>query len=162
MCMASLYIFIHAICACFFFLFCFVPSTSFHLSTLFFFKHSSHRSFLHSPIVSQNKMYTKSEPHHSSPLLQHPLQTRFLYSSMLRCTVRRTCRLNSFISSRNSFEASMLAGELIFGDESIDTTDTKMDSMPMIGRQRSVALSNSLYLSSPGGCRIEMHTLPSG
>jgi|TARA_B110000091_G_C13587960_1_gene379361 hypothetical protein len=45
----------------------------------------------------------------------------------------------------------MLAGELILGEDNMDTTDTKMDSTPMMGRQRSVADSNSLYLFSPGG-----------
>ena len=56
----------------------------------------------------------------------------------------------------------MLAGELMLGEESMETTETKIDSIPMIGRQRSVALSNSLCLSSPGAWRMEMHTLPSG
>jgi len=58
--------------------------------------------------------------------------------------------------------ASILAGESSFGSESMEMTDTKMDSTPRIGRHRSSAVSCWFSWSSPGGCRIEMHTTPFG
>ena len=78
----------------------------------------------------------------------------------------RTKRRDFFLKASRSFRhmtaASILAGDSSFGSESIETTETMIPSTPRIGRQRSSAVSCSLNLSSPGGCRIEMHTLPSG
>jgi len=56
----------------------------------------------------------------------------------------------------------MFAGELMFGSFSIEITDKTMLSTPRIGLHLSSADSWLLYSSVPGGCKIEMHTLPSG
>ena len=55
----------------------------------------------------------------------------------------------------------MFAGELMLGSFSILITESMIDSTPRIGLHLSSAVSyeNS---SVPGGCKIEMHTFPSG
>ena len=78
---------------------------------------------------------------------------------------RRTMSLTRFLNAVRSFlhmtAASMLAGDSSLGSESMDMTDTMIASTPKIGLQRSIADSCGLCTSSPGGCKIEMHTLPS-
>lgn len=94
--------------------------------------------------------------------------------------------LNAALSLRHITAASILAGESSLGSDSIEITDTMMDSTPRIGRHRSIAVSYaikadhtrcgknykaadikpaaitcSLKRSSPGGCRIEIQTFPS-
>ena len=60
-------------------------------------------------------------------------------------------------------DASRFAGELKFGSESIDSTETTMASMLRIGRQHSDAgVSSGSSAVPPGLCRIEMQTRPSG
>ena len=60
-------------------------------------------------------------------------------------------------------DASRLAGELKFGSDSIDSTETMMASMLRIGRQHSEAgVSSGISAVPPGLWRIEMHTRPSG
>ena len=56
----------------------------------------------------------------------------------------------------------MLAGDSMFGSLSIDITESNMASTPKIGLHRSSAVSCVLKLSVPGGCNIEMQSLPSG
>ena len=80
------------------------------------------------------------------------------YIPRLRRTHLRTLLLNALRSVRHMHAASTLAGEAQFGSDSIDITDSNICSMPIIGRHRSSAFSSP---SSPGGCRMEMHTLPS-
>lgn len=75
--------------------------------------------------------------------------------------------------------ASMFAGELSLGSANIEMTDRIIVSTPNIGLHLISAVSydqsqqdmgttheneytDSLNLSSPGGCKIEMHTFPSG
>lgn len=58
--------------------------------------------------------------------------------------------------------ASTFAGDSMLGSPSIEITDKRMASTPKIGRQRSSAFSCSLNTSCPGGCRMLMHTRPSG
>ena len=76
--------------------------------------------------------------------------------------MRRQRFLKASLSFLHSTAASMLAGESSFGSESIEMTETRMDSTPNIGRHRSSADSCAFIWSSPGGCRIEMHTTPLG
>ena len=73
--------------------------------------------------------------------------TFFLYASM---------------SSLNYKEASKLAGDSIFGSFNIDITLIKIASTPRIGLHLSSAVSYEFMLSSPGGCKMEIQTLPSG
>ena len=56
----------------------------------------------------------------------------------------------------------MFAGESMLGSFNIEITEIRIASTPKIGLQRSSAVSCVLKLSVPGGCRIEMQTLPSG
>ena len=58
--------------------------------------------------------------------------------------------------------ASTFAGELILGSIIKEITLTKISSMPKTGLHRSVSSSISLNSSFPGGCKIEMQTVPSG
>lgn len=73
----------------------------------------------------------------------------------------RTLLLNAALSLRHITAASMFAGLSSFGSESIEMTETTICSTPKMGRQRSMADSMGFVASSPGGCKIEMHTLPS-
>lgn len=82
-------------------------------------------------------------------------------SSCERRTMSLTRFLNAVRSFRHMTAASMLAGDSSLGSESMDMTDTIIASTPKIGLQRSIADSCGLCTSSPGGCKIEMHTLPS-
>jgi hypothetical protein len=93
-------------------------------------------------------------------------------------------------ADRTRTAASMLAGDVSLGSENREITDRRICSTPRMGRQRSSADScelkeectravtlsdaddqedahtntrtSSLNRSTPGGCRIEMHTFPSG
>ena len=65
-------------------------------------------------------------------------------------------------SSLNYLAASIFAGELILGSLSIEITDKMMLSAECIGSHLSPAFSSGLNLSSPGGCKIDMQTRPSG
>lgn len=56
-------------------------------------------------------------------------------------------------------EASTLAGEEKLGSESIEHTETKMDSTVWIGLQHSSAFSSGFIGS--GVCKIEIQTPPS-
>jgi hypothetical protein len=67
--------------------------------------------------------------------------------------------LNSGGLSRHSAAASTLAGDSSFGLDSIEMTDSRIVSGVCTGDQRSAADSYP-YLSSSGGCRIEMQTSP--
>jgi len=58
--------------------------------------------------------------------------------------------------------ASILAGLSSLGSDNMEMTEIKICSTPRIGLHRSSALSCEFMASSPGGCRIEMHTRPSG
>lgn len=58
--------------------------------------------------------------------------------------------------------ASMLAGDSIFGSLSMEITEMMMLSTPWMGLHLSAAVSWELYWSVPGGCKMEMQTLPSG
>ena len=85
-------------------------------------------------------------------------------SHMSSCDLRTTSRtrfLKAALSLRHMTAASTLAGLSSLGSESMEMTDTMIDSTPKMGRQRSMAVSSGLCASSPGGCRMEMHTLPS-
>ena len=57
--------------------------------------------------------------------------------------------------------ASTFAGEDKLGSARRDMTDKRIDSTVCVGFHRSAAVSPESG-SSPGGCRIEMHSLPSG
>lgn len=56
----------------------------------------------------------------------------------------------------------MLAGDSSLGEESMLMIDKMMLSTVWTGLHRSEALSWGFMGSMPGGCKIEMHTLPSG
>ena len=56
--------------------------------------------------------------------------------------------------------ASTFAGDSSFGSASIEMTLIRIVSTVWTGSHRSEACSYP-YLSSPGSCRIEIHTLPS-
>ena len=56
----------------------------------------------------------------------------------------------------------MLAGELMLGSLSMEMTERMMLSTPRMGLHLSSAVSPELNWSVPGGCKIEMQTLPSG
>lgn len=86
----------------------------------------------------------------------------FGYISWERRTMSRTLRLYAVLSFLHITAASILAGDESFGSVSIDMTDIMICSTPSIGRQRSSASSIGLWGSTPGGCKMEMHTLPSG
>jgi len=57
--------------------------------------------------------------------------------------------------------ASMFAGDWSLGEESIEITEMRIVSTLWTGDHLSFALSYP-YLSSPGSCKIEMQTVPSG
>lgn len=85
-----------------------------------------------------------------------------IYSSpKLSLTHFLTLFLNSFGSSLHSLAASTLAGLSSFGLDSIEITDRRIVSGVCTGLQRSDADSYP-YLSSSGGCRMEMQTSPLG
>jgi hypothetical protein len=60
-----------------------------------------------------------------------------------------------------STDASTLAGLSQFGSANIDTTDRRIFSTDWTGDHRS-ELDSYILGSSPGGCKIEMHTSPFG
>lgn len=55
--------------------------------------------------------------------------------------------------------ASTFAGDSKLGSASMEITEMRMVSTVWTGSQRSAAFSYP-YRSSPGSCRMEMHTLP--
>ena len=57
-------------------------------------------------------------------------------------------------------EASTLAGEEKFGAANMETTDMMIEETDCVGNQRSEA-NSPLITSSPGGCKMEIHTFPS-
>ena len=70
--------------------------------------------------------------------------------------------LYAFISSLNYIDASRFAGDSMFGSFNIEITLIKIASTPRMGLHLSSAVSYAFILSSPGGCKMEIHTLPSG
>ena len=84
------------------------------------------------------------------------------YASCERRTISLTLFLKAVLSFLHMTAASKLAGLSSLGSDNIEITETMMDSTPRMGRHRSIAVSCGLKASSPGGCKIEMHTLPSG
>lgn len=56
--------------------------------------------------------------------------------------------------------ASTFAGDWSFGSANMDITDINILSTVCMGNQRSDAFSYP-HLSSPGSCKIEIHTFPS-
>jgi hypothetical protein len=57
--------------------------------------------------------------------------------------------------------ASTFAGESILGSHKRLMTDYKIYSTPKIGLHFSFSCSYSFISSLPGGCKIDIHTLPS-
>jgi hypothetical protein len=57
--------------------------------------------------------------------------------------------------------ASIFAGDDVFGSAKREITESKIDSTVCVGFHLSEAVSPESG-SSPGGCKIEMHNLPSG
>ena len=74
--------------------------------------------------------------------------------------MRATCFLNPSRSWRHCLAASMFAGLSSFGLLSMEMILTKMVSTVCTGDQRSLASSYPLG-SSPGACKMLMHTRPS-
>lgn len=56
--------------------------------------------------------------------------------------------------------ASKLAGDSSLGEDSMEITETRIDSTVCTGNHLSLAFSYP-HLSSPGACKIDMHTVPS-
>merc|ERR1711899_139107 len=70
-----------------------------------------------------------------------------------------TLRLNSGKFSRHSLAASTFAGDSSLGSANIEMTETKMVSTVCTGSHLSLAFSYP-HRSSPGACKIEIHTSP--
>ena len=104
--------------------------------------------------------YPSTQPHlHTSPYLPSTNQSNPPSKLSLTHLLHRL--LNSAKSSLQSFAASTLAGLSSLGEPNILITLSKIVSGVCTGLHLSDADSYP-YLSSSGGCRIDMHTVPSG
>jgi len=59
-------------------------------------------------------------------------------------------------------DASIFAGDSVFGSISIEMTLMMISSAVRTGLHLSVSFSYALNSSTPGACNIEMQTAPSG
>jgi hypothetical protein len=116
--------------------------------------------FLNVAYSSRNSFCNRSGSEHKSVSVNVKRYATFPHKEL--CVLRFSFDPRETWRAEESTAASKLAGDSSVGSLSMLITETTMVSTVWIGFQRIAAVSCGFVESSPGSCRIEMHTSPFG